>query len=307
MKILFLADEESKVYWEYFKKEDFEGIDVIVSCGDLKASYLSFLTTMVGVPVLYVHGNHDDKYSMDPPEGCTCIEDKVYEYEGVRFVGLGGSNRYKPGKNQYTERQMTHRAKRLKWKIWRKKGFDILVTHSPARGLNDGEDMCHKGFEIFNKLIKEYKNIDTLYKKLENGTADDIKGALKEKLEKNKELAIMSRTLGTILRDAPLDVEIEDLKTKEWNKEAVTNKFKELKFNRFIERFDLNGIGTSKIEKKVDDLFGIEEINDERLNIELKNVKQNKKFIYYIQKERNPDENAIVKEKFKSLSFFIKF
>ena len=155
------------------------------------------------------------------------------------------------------------------------------------------------------KLIKEYKNIDTLYKKLENGTADDIKGALKEKLEKNKELAIMSRTLGTILRDAPLDVEIEDLKTKEWNKEAVTNKFKELKFNRFIERFDLNGIGTSKIEKKVDDLFGIEEINDERLNIELKNVKQNKKFIYYIQKERNPDENAIVKEKFKSLSFFM--
>ena len=106
MKILFLADEESKVYWEYFKKEDFEGIDVIVSCGDLKASYLSFLTTMVGVPVLYVHGNHDDKYSMNPPEGCTCIEDEVYEYEGVRFVGLGGSNRYKPGKNQYTERQM---------------------------------------------------------------------------------------------------------------------------------------------------------------------------------------------------------
>ena len=64
MKILFLADEESKVYWEYFKKEDFEGIDVIVSCGDLKASYLSFLTTMVGVPVLYVHGNHDDKYEV---------------------------------------------------------------------------------------------------------------------------------------------------------------------------------------------------------------------------------------------------
>lgn len=47
MKILFLADEESKMYWEYFKKEDFKGIDVIVSCGDLNPSYLSFLTTMV--------------------------------------------------------------------------------------------------------------------------------------------------------------------------------------------------------------------------------------------------------------------
>ena len=96
MKILFLADEESKMYWEYFKKEDFKGIDIIVSCGDLNPSYLSFLTTMVGVPLLYVHGNHDDKYNVKPPEGCICIEDEIYEYEGVRFLGLGGSNRYKP-------------------------------------------------------------------------------------------------------------------------------------------------------------------------------------------------------------------
>lgn len=157
MKILFLADEESKAYWEYFKKEDFKGIDVIVSCGDLNPSYLSFLTTMVGVPLLYVHGNHDDKYKDRPPEGCINIEDKVYVYEGVRFVGLGGSNRYKPGTNQYTERQMAKRARRLKWKIRRKKGFDILVTHSPAMGLNDGEDRCHKGFDVFNKIIAEYK------------------------------------------------------------------------------------------------------------------------------------------------------
>ena len=87
MKILFLADEESKMYWEYFKKEDFKGIDIIVSCGDLNPSYLSFLTTMVGVPLLYVHGNHDDKYNVKPPEGCICIEDEIYEYEGVRFLG----------------------------------------------------------------------------------------------------------------------------------------------------------------------------------------------------------------------------
>lgn len=155
------------------------------------------------------------------------------------------------------------------------------------------------------KLIKEYEDIDTLYNKLENGTADDIKGALKDKLEKNKELAIMSRTLGTILRDAPLEISINDLSIKEWDKEAVTNKFKELKFNRFIERFDLNGIGTPKVEKKVDKLLKIEEIDDERLDIELKNVKLNKEFIYYIEKEEIEDKNAIIKEKFKSLSFFI--
>ena len=78
MKILFLADEESKMYWEYFKKEDFKGIDIIVSCGDLNPSYLSFLTTMVGVPLLYVHGNHDEKYDQTPPEGFTNM--RVYGF-----------------------------------------------------------------------------------------------------------------------------------------------------------------------------------------------------------------------------------
>ena len=52
MKILFIADEESKIYWDFFKKEQFEGIDLIISCGDLKPEYLSFLATMTTVPVL---------------------------------------------------------------------------------------------------------------------------------------------------------------------------------------------------------------------------------------------------------------
>ena len=69
MKILFLADVEAKAYWDYFKKEDFKDIELIISCGDLKASYLSFLATMVPVPVLYIRGNHDDNYDINPPEG----------------------------------------------------------------------------------------------------------------------------------------------------------------------------------------------------------------------------------------------
>ncbi len=157
MKILFLADEESKAYWDYFKKDDFAGIDLIISCGDLKASYLSFLTTMVGVPVLYVRGNHDDSYKENPPEGCICIEDSIYTFEGVRILGLGGCNRYKNGVNQYTEKEMEKRIKKLKWKLRSQKGFDILVTHSPARGVNDDEDECHRGFEAFNTLIEKYK------------------------------------------------------------------------------------------------------------------------------------------------------
>ena len=157
MKILFLADEEAKVYWDFFKKEDFEGVDLIVSCGDLKAEYLSFLATMVPVPVLYVHGNHDAKYDKKPPEGCICIDDCIYEFKGVRILGLGGSRRYKPGPYQFTEREMAKRVRKLFWKLKFKKGFDILVTHSPARGLHDDEDMCHMGFEVFNELIEQYR------------------------------------------------------------------------------------------------------------------------------------------------------
>lgn len=157
MKILFIADEESKLYWDYFKKEYFEDIDIIVSCGDLKASYLSFLSTMLPIPVLYVHGNHDDKYDRNPPEGCICIEDRVFEYKGVRFLGLGGSNRYKPGVNQYTEKQMAKRIRKLRWKLFRSKGFDVLVTHSPAKGFHDDVDECHKGFDAFYGLIDKYK------------------------------------------------------------------------------------------------------------------------------------------------------
>ena len=156
MKILFFFYEESKVYWDYFKKEQFEGIDLIISCGDLKPEYLSFLATLVPVPLLYVHGNHDDKYDKRPPEGCICIEDRIYNFNGIRILGLGGSYRYKDGVNQYTELQMARRIAKLKLKLTINRGFDILVTHSPAYGFHDGEDQCHRGFDSFNRLINTY-------------------------------------------------------------------------------------------------------------------------------------------------------
>ena len=156
MKILFISDEESKSYWDFFKKEAFEGIDLIVSCGDLEAEYLSFLTTMTSIPVLYVKGNHDHKYDRKPPEGCICIEDDIFEYNGIRFLGLGGSYRYKDSGYQFTENEMRGRVRRLWFKLLKKKGFDVLVTHAPAFGVNDGEDLPHIGFETFLDLIQKY-------------------------------------------------------------------------------------------------------------------------------------------------------
>ncbi len=157
MRILAIADEESRTLWDYFEKSKLEGIDLIISCGDLDPRYLSFLATFTTVPVLYIHGNHDDKYEKMPPDGCICIEDRIYVHEGVRILGLGGSMRYKPGPHQYTERQMKMRIAKQRFSLLRNRGFDILVTHAPAYQLNDGRDLPHQGFRIFRTLLEKYR------------------------------------------------------------------------------------------------------------------------------------------------------
>ena len=158
MKILAIADEESQYLWDYFEKSKLEGIDLIISCGDLNPLYLSFLATFTSAPVIYVHGNHDDKYKKVEPEGCICIDDDIFEYKGVRILGLGGSMRYKPGDHQYTEREMRKRLRsfKMRWKLFRKGGIDILVTHAPAYGINDGDDLPHMGFKTFKNLMDKY-------------------------------------------------------------------------------------------------------------------------------------------------------
>ncbi|MNI30808.1 Calcineurin-like phosphoesterase [compost metagenome] len=156
MKILVVADEESKYIWDHFDRSKFSNVDLIISCGDLKQEYLSFLVTMIKAPLFYVHGNHDTSYKTAAPEGCTCIDDKIIIYKGIRIVGLGGSNRYRPGDFQYTESQMKWRILKLIPNLWMKKGVDILVTHAPAYKLGDGEDLCHRGFECFITFMDKY-------------------------------------------------------------------------------------------------------------------------------------------------------
>ena len=157
MKIMFLADQAVPTLWEHLDRRKLEGVDLILSCGDLPAEYLSFLTCFTHAPILYVHGNHDGKYEKKPPEGCICIEDKVYVHEGVRILGLGGSMCYNRGPHQYTDYQMCKRARKLRFRLWRTKGFDILLTHAPALGLGDDTDLAHRGFETFLQLIDKYR------------------------------------------------------------------------------------------------------------------------------------------------------
>ena len=153
---MLLSDTADKALWDYLDRSLLEGIDLILACGDLPAEYLSFLTCFTNAPILYVRGNHDDHYEKKPPEGCVCVEDDLYVYKGVRILGLGGSMKYRESPNMYTERQMTWRVWKLWLKLWRHKGFDILLTHAPARGVGDQEDLPHRGFETFNRLMDRW-------------------------------------------------------------------------------------------------------------------------------------------------------
>ena len=156
MKILAVSDVESKYFFEYYTPGKLRDFDLIIACGDLRVPYLEFLVTMARCPLLYIHGNHDDRFPREP-EGCVCIDDCLYEYQGLRILGLGGSYRYGKGRYMYTERQMRRRIHRLGFKLWRKKGFDVLVTHAPARGINDFDTIPHRGFECFAELLDRYR------------------------------------------------------------------------------------------------------------------------------------------------------
>ena len=156
MKILAVADVPSRYLYDFYTPGKLENYDLIIACGDLSVPYLEFLVTMARCPLLYVHGNHDEDFPREP-EGCICIDDMIYEYQGVRIMGLGGSYRYRNGCYMYTEEQMRHRIARLRFSLWRHRGIDILVTHAPARNINDCDSLSHRGFECFTALLERYR------------------------------------------------------------------------------------------------------------------------------------------------------
>ena len=155
MKLLVISDAADPGLWDFFSKEKLCGADAILSCGDLPASYLSFLVTMGNIPVFYVHGNHDTSYRKAPPEGCQCIDGEMVRFQGYNILGLGGCYEYSGGLHQYTEWGMRRRIAKVRGAL-RRGGVDILVTHAPAQGLGDLDDPCHRGFACFRALLDRY-------------------------------------------------------------------------------------------------------------------------------------------------------
>ena len=111
------------------------------------------------------------------------------------------------------------------------------------------------------KLLAEY---GTLENALAN--ADNIKGALGEKVKKGKEAAILSKKLATIITTVPVQFHEEDFKIKDWDKEKLKEVFAELEFKTLGKRilgdeFSITSSQKGVVEKEIPqgvqtDLFG---------------------------------------------------
>jgi uncharacterized protein len=170
VRVLAVADEESTLAYSRSFQE--LAPDLVVGCGDLPFAYLEYLVTTISKPLVFVPGNHDpESRSREAgifwpglpgpvgPEGCINIDRKVVEIGGLRIGGLGGSLRYKSGPNQYTQKEMRLRSRRLALRARfrrppRRRPLDLLVTHTPPLNLGDLDDPCHEGFDAYLDLIR---------------------------------------------------------------------------------------------------------------------------------------------------------
>ena len=149
-------------------------------------------------------------------------------------------------------------------------------------------------------LIQKYGSIDNLYDKIEKDE-DDLKGKQREKIKDNKELAELSKTLGTINLEVPIEDTLEQFKVEEWDKEKVLKLFKELNFNRYIERFHLTGEKNDSQEENYKIEFKmVEKSIEEVIDI----VKTQKNMTFYLQTDADESPENIIKEKITGMSLY---
>jgi predicted phosphodiesterase len=165
--ILSVSDDISPRLDSCLAPETIGKADLIISCGDLPFDYLEFLMTCFNIPMYYVLGNHDGEGFFRAngevdyqPDAGDSIDGNAMEAKGILVAGLGGSIRHGHSlKNQYTEAEMWRRVLKLTPQLLSNqvrygRRLDILVTHSPARGIHESEDSAHRGFAAFRWLLE---------------------------------------------------------------------------------------------------------------------------------------------------------
>lgn len=163
MKLLCISDRVESVLHGPTLNSYADGVDAVISCGDLPFDYLEYIVTFLGAPVYYVLGNHDpDKEGKEHPGGCTPLDGRVIDAGGAVLAGLSGSRFYSGGPNQYTDRQMKWKTLGLSARI---RGRNLLgkpeptifVSHASPLGYGDAEDHAHVGFESFLGIVDTFQ------------------------------------------------------------------------------------------------------------------------------------------------------
>lgn len=142
-------------------------------------------------------------------------------------------------------------------------------------------------------LIKKYNTVEELYQKIEEGT-DDLKGKQKENIVNNKEMAELSKKLGRIDTNVPIEDGLEQIKVEEWDKEKVLELFEELRFNRYIERFNLRQ-NQEKVQKSSDEKLEI---------IEQNTIPDVDKLFYWFDLKENTNNEDIIKKDIIGISIY---
>jgi len=139
----------------------YHDVSLVLSCGDMPAAYLEFITSVLNVPLFYVRGNHDTGYDERPPGGEN-LHRRIVNYNGISFFGIEGSIKYNNSPIQYSEGEMRGMVMQsavplLARKMQKGRGIDILVTHAPAKGIHDLDDLPHHGIKAFLRFMDWFK------------------------------------------------------------------------------------------------------------------------------------------------------
>ena len=159
MKILAISDQRlPEMEYPTYLKRTYSDVEVLFSCGDLEASYLELVSSVLNIPLFYVRGNHDTGYAEGYPGGEN-LHLRYIKYRGITMAGLEGSMYYNGRNVQYSEAHMFLLCLRMLPRLIINrliKGYGVtyLVTHSPPRGIHDRQDVAHQGFRSFLWLIR---------------------------------------------------------------------------------------------------------------------------------------------------------
>ena len=153
MRILAVSDELEPQLLDERTVAAQGRVDLVIGCGDLPADYLDAIATAYGAPLVFVRGNHDPPGRQGEYPAAAEIDGRVVKESGLLVAGLEGSIRYSDGPHQYTERQMQAKVRALRLRL-RLRHPDILITHGPPAGVNEGTDPAHKGLRAIRRAIE---------------------------------------------------------------------------------------------------------------------------------------------------------